>query len=253
MYYLTKEGQTFPKPDDAPTVRRVAATVSMFDVLKLKAIEGRLLEAGDIAGALPVAVITKDFADKHFKGESPIGKRIKLGLKPKVPLWTIVGVVPQLLEVRSDRQQEYATAYVPLAQSPERGLSVLLSTTGDPLVSAPGLRKAVRDVDQDVATFNVDSLAGRLAQQGWPFRVFGSLFFAFGISALIMAVAGLYGVLAFTVRLRTSEIGVRMALGADGPRIAKMFVRQGMTVVLIGLSPTIQIDILQSICCTTVG
>jgi len=236
-YFMTREGKTFEKPEDAPTVRRLAATPSMFEVLKLQAVDGRLFGPEDTAGALPVAIITQDLADRYFKGERAIGQRIKLGLKPKVPLWTIVGVVPQLLTGRRvDDQQDFATAYVPLAQSPERNLSLILATSGDPLVPAPGVRRAVRDVDQDLPTFRVDSLAGLLRQQGWPYRVFGSLFFAFGISALIMAVAGLYGVLAFTVRLRTSEIGVRMALGADGRRIARMFVRQGMTVVLIGLT-----------------
>jgi len=247
FYYMTREGKTFEKPEDAPTVRRVAATASMFEVLKLQPLEGRLFGPGDIAGAEPVAVITKDLAEKHFKGESPIGKRVRLGLKPRVPWWTIVGVVPALMTGnRVDNEQNWATAYVPLSQSPERGLSVIAATTGDPLASAPGVRLAVRNVNQDVPTFQVNSLEGRLAQQGWPYRVFGSLFFAFGVSALIMAVAGLYGVLAFTVRLRTSEIGVRMALGADGPRIARMFVRQGMTVVLIGLAIGVAIGALLS-------
>jgi putative ABC transport system permease protein len=159
----------------------------------------------------------------------------------------VVGVVPELFTSRRvDSDQEFATAYVPLSQWPDRNLSILLATTGDPLAPANGVRRALREIDPDVPTFQVNSLAARLAQQGWPYRVFGSLFFAFGISALVMAVAGLYGVLAFTVRLRTSEIGVRMALGADGGRIARMFMRQGMTVVAIGMALGISIAALLS-------
>jgi ABC-type antimicrobial peptide transport system permease subunit len=206
-----------------------------------------VLEASDVTGSLPVAVITKDIADRYFAGERPIGKRIRLGLKPKIPFWTIVGVVPTLFEgARTNDDNDNATAYVPLAQWPERNLTILASTSGDPLISAPGLRRAIRDLDPDLPTYQINSLAGRLYTQGWPFRVFGSLFFAFGISALLMAVAGLYGVLAFTVRLRTAEIGVRMALGADGRRIARMVLRQGMTVVGIGLAIGVSLGALAS-------
>jgi predicted permease len=234
-YYMMKEGQTFAKPEDAPSVRRIAATASMFDVLRLAPIEGRVFGPSDVAGSLPVAVITKDVADRYFPGERPIGRRIQLGLKPKVPWWTIVGVVPKLMEGAHTENLDPETVYVPFVQSPDRGMSLLAWTTGDPLAAAPAVRRAIRDVDQDLPAYNVNSMAGRLYDQGWPFRIFGSLFFAFGVSALLMAVEGLYGVLAFTVRLRTSEIGVRMALGADGARIARMVVRQGMTVVGIGL------------------
>ncbi len=234
-FYLTKEGQTFAKPEDAPTVRRIAATASFFDVLKLAPIEGRVLAESDRTGAPPVVVITADMAAKYFAGGRAVGQRIHLGKDPALPWWTIVGVVPQLVEASNADELDEATAFVPLAQAPDRGLTLFGATAGDPLIAAPGFRRALRDVDQDLPTFAVDSLAGRFYQQGWPFRVFGSLFLAFGISALVMAAAGLFGVLAFSVRMRTAEIGVRMALGADAGRIARMIVRQGMTVVGISL------------------
>jgi putative ABC transport system permease protein len=245
-YYMTKEGLTLAKPEDAPTVRRVAATPGMFEVLKLTAIDGRLFGPSDFASSLPVAVITKDAAEKYFAGERPIGKRIRLGLKPRVPWWTIVGVIPSLSSATATDERNPATVYVPMSQWPDRNLTLLAATTGDPMAAAPGVRRAVKDVDPDLATFQVNSMDGRLYLQAWPFRVFGSLFFAFGISALLMAVAGLYGVLAFTVRLRTAEIGVRMALGADGGRIARMVLRQGMTVVGIGLAIGVTLGALAS-------
>lgn len=204
-------------------------------MLRLAPIDGRVLTESDRAGAPQVAVITADIAAKHFAGGRAVGQRIRLGKDPALPWWTIVGVVPQLVEASNAEDMNVATAFVPLAQAPERGLTLFASAPGDPLLAAPGLRRAIRDVDQDLPTFAVDSLAGRFYQEGWPFRVFGSLFLAFGVSALVMAAAGLFGVLAFSVRLRTAEIGVRMALGADGGRIARMIVRQGMTVVGIGL------------------
>jgi putative ABC transport system permease protein len=235
-YYLFREGQTFAKPEDAPTVRRVAATPAVFDVLGLAPIDGRLLTEADVAGGERVAVVTRDVVARFFGGSRAVGERIRLGRDPHAPWWTIVGVVPQLIEAARTADVVIATAYVPLAQAPDRALTLLAATEGDPLGPAADVRRAVRDVDQDLPTFAVNSLAGRLHEQGWPFRVFGSLFLAFGIAALVMASAGLFGVLAYSVRLRTAEIGVRMALGADRGRIARMVVRQGMTVVGIGLA-----------------
>ena len=100
-FYLTKEGAPFPPPDDGPLVRRIAATPSYFDVLKLGATRGRLLNDQDRAGTAPVVVITKNFADKYFPGQDPLGKRVRLGRNPAWPWWTIVGVTPTLFSADS--------------------------------------------------------------------------------------------------------------------------------------------------------
>lgn len=234
-FYLTKEGQPFPPPDDGPGVRRISATPEYFDVFGLRPTTGRVFNSGDRAGTLPVVVITQDFADRYFAGESPIGKKVRLGRNPAWPWWTIVGVVPTLAS-SSPSGNVTETAFVPFVQAPDRNVTMVLSAGETPLNAGPGLRQAVKSVNQDLPVFQMEHFSTFLHRRSWPFRVFGTLFMAFGLSALLMAAAGLYGVLAYGVRLRTQEIGVRMALGANRPQVVRMILRQGLIVVGIGLS-----------------
>ena len=92
------------------------------------------------------------------------------------------------------------------------------------------------DVDPTIAVFNVNSTQGRLDRQTWMVKVFGGLFAAFGAASLILASAGLYGVMAFSVRRRTQEIGIRMALGATQSNILHLVLKQGSTLLLIGIA-----------------
>jgi putative ABC transport system permease protein len=234
-YYLTKEGQPFPPPDDGPGVRRIAVTSRYFATEGMSATKGRLLNSGDRAGSLPVTVITQDFADRHYPGEDPIGKRVRLGRNPAWPWWTIVGVVPKLASA-GGQGNTTETAFVPFGQAPDRNLTLLVAAGDSPINFASAVRTTVKAVDQDLPLFNIEGFATMLYRRAWPFRVFGSLFMTFGVSALVMAAAGLYGVLAFGVRLRTQEIGVRMALGAGRKQVVRMILRQGLTVVGIGLA-----------------
>src|SRR6185436_10835724 len=92
------------------------------------------------------------------------------------------------------------------------------------------------EIDQSIVIDRFTTVKGRYDERTWPIRVFGGLFSAFGIAAMLLASAGLYGVMAFAVRRRTSEIGIRMALGADKSRILRMILRQGMFLLGIGVA-----------------
>lgn len=234
-FVLTRDPEPVENVDERPAVRRIVASASYFDALGLKATRGRVFGGSDRAGTERVVVITEDVATHFFEGRDPLGQRIRLSRDPKTPWRTIVGVVPTLVSM-TERNGIPETVFVPLAQEANDGLTIFLRTDSDPMKAAPGVRAAVRDVDQDLPLSNVDSLGAFLYKRGWAFRVFGSLFFAFGAAALIMAVAGLYGVLAFGVRMRTQEIGVRLALGADKGRVVRMILTQGMRLVAIGLA-----------------
>jgi ABC-type antimicrobial peptide transport system permease subunit len=113
---------------------------------------------------------------------------------------------------------------------------VLASTAGDPVAITPAVRAAVLEVSDNVPVSSPISLAGEFWRQGWAFRVFGGLFLTFGLAALLLAGAGLYGVMAFTVRRRTSEIGVRMALGASKRRVLGAIFWQGIWRVALGIA-----------------
>jgi hypothetical protein len=233
------EGQPPPANNTPkPQARSVDVSPQYFDVLKVHAETGRLIEETDRPESLPVAVVTDDFARKFFPNGDAIGRRIGIGANPagdpKGTWRTIVGIVPPM-GVATQETGVTAAVFAPLTQAPARDLMVFAAAGADPVAAGPALRRAVMAVDPNLPLFGVNSLQGQFDQSTWPFRVFGGLFMTFGLAALLMAAAGLYGVMAFAVRRRTQEIGVRMALGADRRRIVRLVVRQGVWQVGIGV------------------
>jgi len=123
-----------------------------------------------------------------------------------------------------------------LAQFTTRNPTVLAATSGDPLQLTSHVRRGVLEIDQDVPLSQPNSLAANYARNSWRFRVFGGLFLSFGVAALLLASAGLYGVMSFGVRRRTQEIGVRMALGATRKAVVTMILWQGIWRVGLGIA-----------------
>jgi ABC-type antimicrobial peptide transport system permease subunit len=117
-----------------------------------------------------------------------------------------------------------------------RGLTILARTAGDPRALTADVRAAVVDVSADTPVTGVNTLAGEFWRRGWANRLFGGLFLTFGVAARMLAAAGLYGVMSFTVRRRTQEIGVRMALGASRRGVLGMVLWQGLWRVALGIA-----------------
>lgn len=234
------DGEAKPaKNADIRVTRRMGVTPEFFDVMGVKARQGRLIDSRDREDQLKVAVVSEDFAEKFYPKGDAIGHRLQLQLRPNVdnPWWTIIGIVPKLtVAARGSNQGTTEMVIVPMTQLNSRNILVLAAApSGDPLTLTTNVRKAVAAINPDLPLFEVDTVAGIYRAQTWPFRVFGTLFMSFGFSALIMAAAGLYGVMAFSVRRRTAEIGVRMALGADRRNILRMILRQGTLLVGVGM------------------
>ena len=231
------EGVAYAKPEDHPRASRVVVTPGFFDVVGARAIEGRLVTAADRESTVPVAVVNQSFARKYFKtGESPVGRRIRLseGSDTAARWMTVVGVVRDLYAGWVDNK-EPAGFYVPFAQDASGFMSVIASTRGAPSAITPQVRAAVGALDPDLPVFDVGTLRAEIASETWAFRVFGSLFMAFGFTALFLAAVGLYAVMAFSVRRRTREVGVRMALGARPGDVLRLIVRQGFVQIAIGM------------------
>jgi hypothetical protein len=217
----------------------MGASPEFFQVMGITARRGRLLDSRDLADQEKVAVVTADFAEKFFPNGEAIGHRLQLQLRDSAdnPWWTIVGIVPKLtMTAQGGNQGVTELVILPMTQLNSRNVLILAApTAGDPAALAAPVRKALAAINPDMPLFEADTVAGIYRQQTWPFRVFGSLFMSFGFSALLMAAAGLYGVMAFSVRRRTQEIGVRMALGADKGNILRMVLRQGTILVSAGV------------------
>lgn len=248
------DGKSFENIEAHPRAHVITASPKYFDVLRVKPIMGRGIEASDANGGALVVVVDETFARQHLP-EGPIGRRIRFGQDTAqgtkfdaAPWLTVVGVVPALVEPGPANNNNAATVFRPLAQWPRRDFFVLASTSGDPTAVTGGVRQALSQIGEGTPITNVNSLAGELWRQGWATRVFGGLFMTFGVASLFLASVGLYGVMAFGVKQRTGEIGVRMAMGASRRGVLRMILWQGVwrvaAAVALGLVPGWQVGVL---------
>ena len=232
------DGQPAVDGSGAPRSEILSVAPDYFDVMGLRVTSGRPLGPEDRNGADPVALVSDDFAARYFPNQSPIGQRFRVRGNAETPSpWrTIVGTTVAIGNPARNQRDLHATAIVPFDQRPTRYLEMVVSGSGHADAPVGAVRRAVAEIDQAIVIDRFKTVKGRYAELTWPIRVFGGLFSAFGIAAMLLASAGLYGVMAFTVRRRTAEIGIRMALGADRARILRMVVRQGMVLLVIGLA-----------------
>jgi ABC-type antimicrobial peptide transport system permease subunit len=166
-----------------------------------------------------------------------VGRRFRFieGKDGKGGTWmTVVGVAGDIVQRPQDIENP-PLAYVPHRQLGSSGMCLLLRTTGDPATLAPAVRAAVQKIDQDIPLFDVRTMQEAIDRQSWFLVIFGTLFLAFALIALLMASVGLYAVVAQSTIRRTREIGIRMALGSTGGGIVRLVLRRGLTQLGIGL------------------
>lgn len=232
------EGATYASERDYPSTRRVAVTPGWFKTFDVPALEGRVLAPGDIGGTLPVAVVTRHFADTYFGTESAVGKRVRIGgADTEEPWLTIVGVVRDVWYDGTDNDDKLRTVVLtPMGQADYSFVSLAVVSRGDPLAFNQPVQDALATIDPDQPMYFVRTLAEAIRRNGWFYSTFGALFMIFGAAALFLATIGVYGVVSFSVSRRTQEIGVRMALGASARNVLTMFLRQGGIQIALGLS-----------------
>jgi ABC-type antimicrobial peptide transport system permease subunit len=137
-------------------------------------------------------------------------------------------------------QPDFAAAppegmFVPIAQQPLGGFSIMLRTAGEPLDVTPRVRELATRIDPDIPMSQVNTLTGRVEESNLDDLILTGMFSTFGAVALVLASIGLYAVMAFSVSRRTAEVGIRMALGAGGGRIIRLFLQQGARPLGIGI------------------
>jgi putative ABC transport system permease protein len=226
-----------------PSVTAVFVGGRYWETLNLKLLRGRGFETIDGTPGHENAIINQRFASMHFGGEDPIGRRVKLTSTPApgqtaAPAdgtWvTVVGVAPTIRQRNFQEPLPDPVVYLPLRSEAPTNVALLVRAR-DAASLSNVLREEVRAIDPDMPLFQVQTMDQYLAQQRWPFRVFGSMFAIFAFIALVLAAIGLYAVTAYSVTQRTQEVGVRMALGAQPAQVRWLFVRQMLWQLAIGL------------------
>jgi predicted permease len=217
--------------------RAVSPTVhaDYFRLLGIPLIRGRFFGPQDRLDSPPVMIVCREFARRYFPGEDPVGKRLRWsGSKPDAPWIQIVGVVGDIREDGMDRpSQPYA--YFPEEQGWFAGY-LALRGRNDPMKLLPLVRRAVRNADPRATLFRPRRMAEVVRDSTWRLNYSAMLLGGLAGLSLLLAVVGVYGVLSFSVRERTQEIGVRMALGGARPQILGMVLRHGVGLAGAGVA-----------------
>jgi putative ABC transport system permease protein len=213
-----------------------------FDAIGARVTAGRAFTDADRAGSQLVAMVNEEFVRRYWPGQNPVGKRLKLGRLESDDPWRIVVGVYADVKHMGPQAETRPEVMLPYGQTDDawvtrwmRGLSVVVRTTVDPSSLVSAARGAVRSVDSSVPLVEPQRMTALVSDSVAQPRFRSTLLLSFAGLAVLLAVVGIYGVVAFIVEQRTHEIGVRVALGAQRASVLRLILRQGSIPVVIGV------------------
>jgi predicted permease len=218
----------------SPAVLRQAVAPGYFETLGVRLLAGRVLvDQDNRKGGEQVAIINESFAKRFRPGESPLDKGIR---RRNSPDWIrIVGVTGDAINAGPD-QPAWPTVYLPMGWDVPFGMFGIVQASGDPLALMASIRQIIRSADPGLPIQSVQTMSQRINEAMWLRRLAAWLFGIPAAAAAVMACAGIYGVISYSVGRRVQEIGIRMALGASRPNVIGMVTRQALRLILVGLA-----------------
>jgi len=244
------EGRPEPPPHLQPSLQFHLIAPDYFQAMGIPLLQGRdfteqdnrahlrgTSSGNDWGAGLNSIIIDEEFAKRHWPNQNPLGQRVRIpwGERQKQPIVTIVGVVGRVKENRLSDQGGMVQAYFPIYQQTLRNMAVVVKTTTEPGAMLTTMRQQVSQLDPALPIFGIHTMSEIRNRNLAPARLNLGLLGGFAALALILAIIGLYGLLAFTVTQRQREIGIRMALGAQRFDVLNLVVGQGMRLTLAGV------------------